>query len=43
MIQVQAAPHRNQKRARGMSSGTTFCLVGPSSFAASGAFTKLKK
>ena len=43
MIQVQAAPQRNQKSARGISSGTTFCFVGPSSFAAIGAFTKLKK
>jgi len=43
VIQVHAAPQRNQKSARGISSGTTFCFVGPSSFAAIWAFTKLKK
>ena len=42
VIQVQAAPQRNQKSARGISSGTTSFLVGPSSLPAKGPLTKLK-
>src|SRR5215470_13816928 len=43
VTQVQAAPQRNQNRARGISSGTTFFLVSPSMVAAKGPLTQLKK
>ncbi len=43
VTQVQAAPHRNQNRARGRSSGITVFLVPPSSFPSNWPFTKLKK
>src|SRR5262245_61061584 len=40
---VQSARQRNQKSARGISSGTTTFFVPPSMVAAKGPFTKLKK
>src|SRR5678816_3160907 len=43
VTQVHAAPHRNQYNALGINSGTTIFFVGPSSFAASGPLTQLKK
>ena len=43
VTQVQAAPQRNQKSARGSSSGFTFFLVSPSCVPWKGMFTKLKK
>src|SRR3989338_9907057 len=41
--QVQAAPQRNQYRARGISSGTTFLLESASYVLATWLLTKLKK
>src|SRR5438552_16020662 len=43
VIHVHAAPQRNQKSARGSSSGLTTFLVGPSIFPWKGPLTQLKK